>query len=119
MPDPWLVDVGAAGERCVLEGEPLVLWRPDGGAPVTVTLALPAKTWMAWADWPAGSQRLQGPDVIALADGETLSVDMNDHKTDLTIHVIPAEVRAEPKRLAWLVRNKCMEQAQALVRQFE
>lgn len=119
LPDPWLVDVSGAGERCIMAGEPFVLWRPDGGASAAVTLEQPAKTWKARADWPAGSQRLLGPENIALADGEILSVEINARRTDLTIRMIPAEAGSEAKRLTWLVRHNCMAQAQALVRQFE
>lgn len=119
LPDPWLVDVSRAGERCVLAGEPLVFWRPDGASPAAVTLVQPSNSWKARADWPAGSQRLLGPESIALMDGDTLSVDINALRTDLSIRVIPAEARSESKRLTLLVRNNCMAQAQAMVRQLE
>ena len=30
LPEPWVIDVGSSGERCIVEGQHLVLWRPDG-----------------------------------------------------------------------------------------
>ncbi len=119
LPEPWLIDVSASGERCVLEGEPLVLWRPDGTNMAAMTVGLPAKDWRARADWPAGSQRLFGPTGITLADGDTVSVSFDSRQADLTVHLVPAAVQGEAMRLNWLIQRNCMAQAAALVRQLE
>jgi hypothetical protein len=119
LPDPWLIDVSGSGERCVLEGEPMVLWRPDGGTAAAVVMGLPAKDWRARAEWPAGSQRLFGPAGLGLADGDVLSVSFEARQADLTVHLVPAAVQGEAMRLTWLVERNCMAQAAALVRQLE
>lgn len=119
LPDPWLVDVGGSGSRCLLGSEPLVLWRPDGASAAAVSLGVPARNWRAEAEWPAGSQRLFGPEELAPADGETLTVGFEGRQSELSIHLIPAAVTADAMRLAWLVERGCLDQAAALVKQLE
>lgn len=119
LPSPWVLDVSSSGERCVLDGEPLVLWRPDSTAAVPVIVARPAKAWRGSAQWPAGAQQLFAPDGDGLADGETLSVQLLAHHSQLNVHLVPASVQGEVMRLAWLVQANCVAQAAALVRQLE
>ncbi|MBI5166071.1 MAG: hypothetical protein HY985_19495 [Magnetospirillum sp.] len=119
LPEPWLVDVGGSGERCLLDGEPLVLWRADGASAARVTVGLPERHWQARAEWPAGSQRLFGPETVVPGEGETLSVAFESHRADLLVHRVPAAVQGEAMRLAWLIERNCLAQAAALVRQLE
>ncbi len=57
-PQPWLVDVTHDGTRCLPENNPIVFWRPGGGGADTVSIAPYDRSWLARAEWQAGSDRL-------------------------------------------------------------
>lgn len=119
LPDPWLLDVSGSGHRCVLDGQPVVLWRPDSDGDQPVVLSIEGQPGTARAVWPAGAQRLYGPEGLDLADGRVLVVDLNGRQARLSLHAVPAGLANDAMRLGWLDQKECRDQAMALVRQVE
>ena len=114
LPEPWVIDVGSSGERCVVEGQQLVLWRPDGQAQLPLTLLMKNGAWRANAVWPAGKQKLKAPSDLALADGDVLTVQFEKGAASITAMTVPASLTTDAMRLAWLLEKGCMPQATAL-----
>lgn len=117
LPDPWLIDVSASGRTCVLEGAPLVFWRPDAQAELPLTVA--AGGVKAKAVWPAGAQRLEGPSQLPAPDGQTLTVTVGSRSAEFQLSLVPAAMDRDEMRLAWLVEKDCLAQATALLREIQ
>jgi hypothetical protein len=114
LPEPWVIDVGSSGERCIVEGQHLVLWRPDGQSNLPLTLSTKSGAWRANAVWPAGKQKLKAPSDLALADGDVLTVQFEKGAASLTAMTVPASLTTDAMRLAWLLEKGCLSQATAL-----
>lgn len=116
LPEPWVVDVGSSGNRCVMEGARPALWRPDGKDETSVALVAREGKWRAKATWPAGHQKLTAPDAYVPSDGDTLVIQFPMGKSDLAIHLGSASLANDAMRLAWLLEVGCDAQAAALSR---
>ncbi len=142
VPEPWLVEIGHGGSRCVAADGPVVFWR-EAAPPRAATLVVtPAdRSWSARATWPAGSARLGIPPSLPLRDGGTYSIAVDggtqstaadggtqsiaaDGGTQsiaadgggvaVTIHVVPATLPSAAARVAWMADVGCEAQAKAL-----
>lgn len=115
-PEPWLVDVTHAGNRCLPEEAPLVFWRPDGAAAASLVVTPTDRSWLARADWVAGSDRLTIPRTLPVASRSTYVVKLAAKENAITLITIPAVVDSVVMRAAWMSEAGCDAQALALLR---
>lgn len=116
QPAPWLVEVRHSGDRCVLDGEKIVLWRSDESLKGGHLEIGPAdKSWSAHAAWPQGSDKLAVPTTLQLHDGQTYVIAIDQSPVNLAIHVIPKIVKSDAARAAWMIELGCEPQAKALI----
>jgi len=116
QPTPWLVEVTDSGDRCLIGGEKTVLWRQDKPAAAGDLEISPVDhSWSANASWPAGSDKLSLPENLQLHNGQAYVVNLDGTSANLTIHVIPATVKSDAAKAAWMIEVGCESQAKALV----
>ncbi|MEO5333149.1 MAG: hypothetical protein H7839_14100 [Magnetococcus sp. YQC-5] len=116
VPEPWLINVTQAGTHCQRAGQPLVFWRPERETESEIRLATENNTWKANTKWPAGSEKLAPPPTMPLKDGGVYQITLDQHKTDLTLKVIPEQVTQPPVLAAWMTESGCRAQSLALLR---
>lgn len=117
LPEPWLVNVSKAGNRCIVEKEQVVFWRPEASAEQTPFVISPSdRSWQASSKWPAASDRMGIPATMPLRDGQSFEFEIAGQSTTLTFHVIPAALNKDQVRAAWMMEKGCEEQAAALVK---
>ena len=114
-PEPWLVDVTHAGNRCLPEGVPITFWRPGPTPAVQLVIAPSDRSWRARADWPAGADRLVMPPSVPLRQRASYVVSLAGKERGITLITIPAAVATAPVRVAWMNEAGCDAQAQALL----
>ncbi len=116
QPAPWLVAVEQGGDRCLVSGQKIVLWRKTA-APDAVTLAISPvdRSWTAQAPWPPSNDKLGLPATLELNDGQSYAVTLDEASVVLTIHVIPQRIGSDAARAAWMIEKGCRAQARALV----
>jgi len=116
QPEPWLVEIQHTGDRCLMAGEKIVLWR--GEAPVSpdhLEITPVDRSWAASAVWPAGSDRLALPGNLKLNNGQAYLIGLEASSINVTIHVIPASVVSDAAKVAWMLEVGCDSQAKALI----
>ena len=117
VPEPWVVDVGHGGDRCIADGMPVVFWRHAApAADGIVTIAPADRSWQARAPWPAGASRLGIPPEMPLTSSHAYAIDLDGAEVAITIHRIPRTVRTDAARAAWMVTVGCEAQARALMK---
>jgi hypothetical protein len=114
-PEPWLIDVTHVGNRCVLGGHGVVLWRPGGGAATKLIITPYDHSWQASSDWPRGTERVILPPSVPLRDQTAYVMSLADKEIAITFLVIPATVTNDAMRVAWMTEEGCESQAQALL----
>jgi hypothetical protein len=114
-PEPWLLDVTHVGNRCIIGGRAVVLWRPGGGASTKLVITPYDRSWQVRSDWPGGVQRIALPPSVPLRDQTTYVVNLAGKETMITLLVIPAAVANDKMRVAWMAQEGCDTQAQALL----
>ena len=115
-PQPWLVDVTHAGNRCVREGEPIVFWRPSDTSAATLAIMPYDRSWRIRADWPAGAHEAVAPKSVPFHDDATYMISLNGTERTINLITIPATVSTDEMRAGWMVEKGCQAQAQALAR---
>jgi hypothetical protein len=115
-PQPWLVDVTHAGNRCVREGQPIVLWRPTGEGAAKLAITPYDRSWRIHAEWPAGAHEVVAPKSVPFHDDATYTISLNGTEKTINLISIPASVDTDAMRAGWMVQKGCEAQAQALVR---
>jgi hypothetical protein len=116
QPSPWLVEILNNGDRCLLAGTKTILWREDRPATANTLEITPAdRSWTANAAWPSGSDRLSLPENLTLNDGQAYLVSLDGAAVTLTIHVIPATVKSDAAKAAWMIEVGCEPQAKAFI----
>jgi len=116
QPVPWVVEVRHSGDRCLLAGGTIVLWRNDPVTkPSTIEIAAADKSWSAHAAWPQGSDKLALPATLTLKDGQTYVTTIDKSPVNLAIHVIPQTIQSDAARAAWMIEMGCEPQAKALI----
>jgi hypothetical protein len=114
-PQPWLVDVTHAGNRCVREGQPIMLWRPEGDAAAKLAIAPYDRSWRIQADWPAGAHEVAAPASVPFHDDASYTFSLDGAEKTINLISIPATVETDAMRVGWMVEKGCHAQAQALV----
>jgi hypothetical protein len=114
-PEPWLLDVTHAGNRCLPEGTPITFWRPGGGGDAVLVIAPSDRSWRARADWPAQLDRLVMPQAVPLRQRTSYAVSLDGRERAITLITLPATLTNDPMRIAWMIEAGCDPQAQSLL----
>ncbi len=114
-PEPWLIDVTHDGNRCLPENSPITFWRQGGGGAVSVTIAPYDRSWLARAEWTQNDDRLVIPSAVPLRSRATYIVRVGDKETAITLIMIPAALKNDAMRGAWMIEAGCEPQVKALV----
>ena len=69
LPEPWVVDVGRSGARCLPAAGVPVLWGPKFAANAELAIEPADHSWRAKGTWPAETDRLALAGRIPLVDG--------------------------------------------------
>lgn len=114
-PTIWHVDVTQSSTFCLADRN-VMLWRPEAGDTVTLTVAPPSGPPQTM-EWPAGQPTLAWPSQVRIADGTEyrLSWTGGEAPTRLrfkTLATAPADV---PGVAAALIGNGCQAQLDLLV----
>ncbi|MBI1245333.1 MAG: hypothetical protein GC202_10035 [Alphaproteobacteria bacterium] len=117
LPEPWIVDVGRSGARCLQAGAEPVLWGPKFADATEMSIEPTDRSWRAKGSWPAAVDRLALPRRIPLVDGGSYIVGVGGNKAAVTIHRMPASLADPLVQTAWMIEKGCEEQARALARQ--
>jgi hypothetical protein len=114
LPEPWVVDVSHAGNRCFREGEPVVFWRDTQTATRELSVTPLDRAWRETAAWTKGSDRLPAPKDLPLPGRVTYLVDIGDGPVAVTLIKIPASMNNDRMRAAWMFEKACNLQAETL-----
>ncbi len=116
QPTPWLVEVRHSGDRCLIGGEKAVLWAGQAVPHDSDIEITPSdQSWTAHASWRGGDDMLTLPVNLKLNNGQAYVVRLENEPVNLTIHVIPATVKSDAAKAAWMIEMGCEVQAQALI----
>jgi hypothetical protein len=115
LPDPWVIDVTRSGEACVRAGAPVVFWRQQSTAPATLRIAPVTGAWHAESDWPAGASQMSAPAMLPIVDGQDYAFDLEGETATVRVVGVPASLRTDRMRAAWMLEKNCVNQAKALV----
>lgn len=114
-PQPWLVDVTHDGTRCLPENNPIVFWRPGGGGADTVSIAPYDRSWLARAEWQAGSDRLLIGGTVPLRSSANYVVRIGKKEATVKLLMIPSAVNNDAMRAAWMIEVGCISQVKSLL----
>ncbi len=112
VPEPWVVDVAKAGNQCVEDGRPLVLWKKQLDE-VDFKLKT-TNNYNVNTTWPAQVDKISAPENMPIVNGGDYTFDMNGNAVTATFHVVPAGLQPIPQA-AWLEKLGCSAQAVALL----
>jgi hypothetical protein len=115
LPEPWLIDVSRAGNRCIREGAPVILWRADAGPALPLSVSPLDHSWKLATSWPGGSDRIAMPASFPVQARSTYLIELGDAHAALTLYSIPASVSTDRMRTAWMIEKGCEAQASALL----
>jgi hypothetical protein len=117
LPEPWVVDVGRSGARCLQASGVPVLWGPKFAANAELAIEPADRSWRAKGTWPAETDRLALAGRIPLVDGGSYVFDVGGNPANVTIHRMPAGFVDPVLQAAWMIEKGCEDQARALVRE--
>lgn len=117
LPEPWVVDVGRSGTRCLPAAGAAVLWGPKFAANTDLAIEPADRSWRAKGTWPAEADRLTLGGRIPLADGRSYVFDVGGNPAYVTIHRMPEGFNDPVLQAAWMIEKGCEDQARALVRE--
>lgn len=118
LPEPWLLDIRHAGNRCIEEQRPPVLWRgADMTGSAEVVVAPADRSWSAQALWPEGADRLELPANLTLQDRHVYTVTLDGGPAQITVFVVPRSLSVAAAT-AWMAEMRCDGQARALLAGF-
>ena len=113
-PEPWVVDVGNPGLRCLEPDSTITLWRSDATATLPVEVAPNDRSWKANVDWQAGSDRLTLPHNVPLRRRSSYVVRLGGKEVNITLVSLPATLTNDAMRASFMMENGCDAQAKAL-----
>lgn len=115
LPSPWLIDVTRPGERCLVEGAPIVWWRPTSETTIDYNLFPIDRSWNAQLRFEAGQSTVSIAKVSDIEVTKTFVIEDAEREYSIRLHLIPQDV-TEPAVLAgWLIEKGCIQQADALL----
>ncbi|MDQ3139789.1 MAG: hypothetical protein M3Q15_03600, partial [Pseudomonadota bacterium] len=119
LPQPWLIDISRAGERCLLAGQAPVWWRPQKADAQKFTVLPIDRSWRADFEWPAGKDMLAVPP-LAKFDGQTIMiVRIEQQEYAVSVNLVPADLDNDFVLASWMLEKGCLQQADALLRQVQ
>jgi len=113
-PDPWLVDVGSSGLRCLQADATITLWRSDTGATQQIEVAPNDRSWKADVEWTSGSDRLPLPHNVPVRRRTPYVVRIGGKEVNITLVSLPASLTNDAMRASYMMENGCDAQAKAL-----
>lgn len=114
LPNPWLIDASRGGDRCLLEGQAPVFWRPEAANTIAFSIRPADRTWKVEALWPANLDRLPFNSAFVRGD-ENYVISYNGTESAITMHTVPASLVNDNMRAGWMAAEGCEAQAEALV----
>lgn len=119
LPSPWLIDISRPGERCVIEGEKPVWWRPVAGEAGSFNVYPVDRSWQADFRWEANQQTIEAPNLMRLDGMKMMIIKTGAQERPIRLHIIPREIDTPMVLVAWMLDKACIQQADALLRQVE
>jgi hypothetical protein len=115
-PSLWDIDVSQSGKVCVADPKAVILWRPESGDAVTLSILAPGAAEQK-IQWAAGTATLSWPAALPLAEGAEyrLSWTGNDDPTRLSFVTLPAVPGDRPGLAKLLMDRNCQSQLDLLV----
>ena len=113
-PDPWLVDVGSSGLRCLQADSTITLWRSDRETTQQIEVAPNDRSWKADVEWQSGSDRLSLPHNVPVRRRTPYVVKLGGKEVNITLVSLPATLTNDAMRASYMMENGCDAQAKAL-----
>jgi hypothetical protein len=118
LPQPWLIDVSTAGERCLRPGQRPIWWRPKAAAAQKLTLLPIDQSWRADFEWAAGQHGIPAPPLMKF-EGETeFLIRMGEEEHEINVNLVPTDLDGSAL-VSWMVEKGCTQQADALRQQIK
>ena len=116
-PDLYLIDAARSETVCVPQGSAPVLWRPATMAAETEVELSSDRGGLERFIWTGDSQTTEWPSSVAISDGEAYAVRLGiaPRPTELTIRLVPSDIKSAPAQAAWMYDAGCRRQAVILV----
>ncbi len=117
LPDPWLVDISRAGERCIKEGSKVIWWRPESTTAQKFTVLPVDRSWQADFEWNPGEDMIVAPP-LAKYDAQTIFLmRVNEQEFPVSVNIVPADLENDLILASWMLEKGCIQQADALLKQ--
>ena len=115
-PTIWHVDVTQSGTICLAGTNNVMLWRPDAGAPTTLTITPPGGRPRS-VQWAAGRPTLAWPSGLPIVNGGAYGFSQRGVAvpTEITFRTLATEPADLQAVAAALIANGCQEQLDVLV----
>jgi hypothetical protein len=108
-PNIWMANIDASGHYCALKSK-ITLWRPDANRSATLIIEADNSSTEVKIAWPAGKQTT----TFAFQEGTkywAYFTNNQDNEHSLTFYQIPANITYIPRRVVWMARKGCIQQA--------
>jgi hypothetical protein len=115
LPSPWLIDITRPGERCLVEGSPLMWWRPKVSNEQTFTVLPLDRSWNTLLAFEAGQDTLAISKVSDIETAKSFMVSDEEREYSVRLHIIPSEVTEPAILTGWMIEKGCIQQADALL----
>lgn len=119
LPSPWLIDVTRPGERCLVEGAPIIWWQPARATSSHYALFPLDRSWNAQFTFEARQSTLAVAKVSEIEIAKAFIIKDDEREYSIRVHLIPEDV-TEPAVLAgWMLQKGCIQQADALLAELQ
>lgn len=115
LPSPWLIDVARPGERCLVEGAPIVWWQPVSATPVNYTLFPIDRSWNAQFRFEAGQSTVTVAKVSDIEVTKAFIIKDDEREYSIRLHLIPKDVTEPAVLTGWMIEKGCIQQADAIL----
>lgn len=116
LPDPWLIDISRAGERCLKAGTQPVWWRPDPKQSQKFTVLPVDRSWVADFEWNAGESMMAVPELAAFDTQTIFVMRVEDQEFPVSINIVPSDLENDLILASWMLEKGCTQQADALLK---
>lgn len=115
--DPWAVHIALGGPHCVLEMQPVSIWRSDAGKETSLRLSGGPGGRFADSRWRDGENAVPWPSSIEIANGRTYRAKIGGSGEEMVfdIFVAPRNLPTSIHRAAWIAEHGCRRQARMLL----
>lgn len=119
LPQPWLVDISRAGERCLKMGERPIWWRPQAATAQKFTVFPIDRSWRADFEWKVGQQSMAVPPLAKFAGQTMMIIRVDQQEFPISLNSVPADLENDFILASWMLEKGCYQQADAMLRQVE